>query len=70
MGNDKVFRVFLDGRNLETVSRASESSIYVGNTEYLDTTAGGTSYAVLGWNNSFVNVTKFSRLLNNRVIDK
>jgi adenosylmethionine-8-amino-7-oxononanoate aminotransferase len=55
MGNDKVFRVFLDGRNLETVSRASESSIYVGNTEYLDTTAGGTSYAVLGWNNSFVN---------------
>ena len=55
MVSDGVFRVFLDGRDLETVSRASESTIYVGNTKYLDTTAGGTSYAVLGWNNSSVN---------------
>jgi adenosylmethionine-8-amino-7-oxononanoate aminotransferase len=52
---NKLFRVFLDGRNLETVSRASESSIYVGDAKYLDTTAGGTSYAVLGWNNHSVN---------------
>jgi len=55
MVSNGVFRVFLDGRDLETVSRASESTIYVGNAKYLDTTAGGTSYAVLGWNNSSVN---------------
>jgi adenosylmethionine-8-amino-7-oxononanoate aminotransferase len=55
MDENKVFRVFLDERKLPTVSSAIGSSILVGKSEFLDTTAGGTSYAILGWNHPRVN---------------
>ena len=55
MSISKVFRVFLDNRELSTVSSASGASIMVGQSKFLDTTAGGTSYAILGWNDSRVN---------------
>lgn len=55
MSISKVFRVFLDNRELPTVSSASGASIMVGKSKFLDTTAGGTSYAILGWNDSRVN---------------
>ena len=50
-----VFRVFLDDRELPLVSGAKGSSILVGQNKFLDTTAGGTSYAILGWNDPRVN---------------
>jgi adenosylmethionine-8-amino-7-oxononanoate aminotransferase len=52
---NKVFRVFLDDRQLPSVSSATGSSILVGKSKFLDTTAGGTSYAILGWNDPRVN---------------
>lgn len=55
MDENKVFRVFLDNRQLPSVSSATGSSILVGQSKYLDTTAGGTSYAILGWNDPRVN---------------
>lgn len=55
MSESKVFRVFLDQGVLQTVSSAEGSSILVNNQRLLDTTAGGTSYAILGWNDSRVN---------------
>jgi len=55
MDENKVFRVFLDNRQLPTVSSATGSSILVGKSKFLDTTAGGTSYAILGWNDPRVN---------------
>jgi hypothetical protein len=55
MSKDKVFRVFLDNRKNPLVSRATGSSILVGKNNFLETTAGGTSYAILGWNDPRVN---------------
>jgi adenosylmethionine-8-amino-7-oxononanoate aminotransferase len=55
MDENKVFRVFLDDRQLPSVSSATGSSILVGKSKFLDTTAGGTSYAILGWNDPRVN---------------
>ena len=55
MSEDKIFRVFLDNRELPLVSGATRSSILVGQSKFLDTTAGGTSYAILGWNDPRVN---------------
>jgi adenosylmethionine-8-amino-7-oxononanoate aminotransferase len=55
VANDSTFRVFLDGRNLETVEVCYKSSVQTKNGRYLDTTAGGTSYAILGWQNEVVN---------------
>lgn len=55
MSKDKVFRVFLDNRELPLVSSATGASILVGKNNFLDTTAGGTSYAILGWNDPRVN---------------
>ena len=55
MVENNVFRVFLDDRELPLVSGAKGSSILVGQNKFLDTTAGGTSYAILGWNDPRVN---------------
>ena len=40
---------------LSNVIRASGLTIETGNGNYLDTTAGGTSYAIFGWNHPKVN---------------
>ncbi len=50
-----AFRVFLDGRVLPTVLGANLASIKTDSAEYLDTTAGGTSFSILGWNNASIN---------------
>jgi hypothetical protein len=50
-----MYSEFLDNRELPVVSGAIGSSILVGQNKFLDTTAGGTSYAILEWNDSRVN---------------
>lgn len=62
MNGNKVFRVFLDNRELPQVIAAEGSSIFVGQSKFLDTTAGGTSYAILGWNHPRVNDAVFTQL--------
>lgn len=53
--SSSIFRVFLDGRPLPIVDFASGSTVFSGGKAFLDTTGGGTSYAVLGWNHPKVN---------------
>lgn len=55
MSSDSTFRVFLDNRNLPIVDNALGSYIYSEGRKLLDTTAGGTSYAILGWGHKQVN---------------
>lgn len=50
-----VFRVFLDHRLLPNVEAANGSVICSEGRKFIDTTGGGTSYAILGWNNQEVN---------------
>jgi adenosylmethionine-8-amino-7-oxononanoate aminotransferase len=57
-----TFRVFLDGRKLPVVESARGSTIFSDSKAYLDTTGGGTSYAVLGWNHEQVNTSMLAQL--------
>ena len=54
MSTDKVF-IVLDNRELPLASGAKVSSILVGQSKFLDTTSGGTSYEILRWNSPRVN---------------
>jgi adenosylmethionine-8-amino-7-oxononanoate aminotransferase len=56
MNNSKLFRVFPNDPTPPFVEKADGIYIYTKDgKKILDTTAGGTSYAVLGWNNPEVN---------------
>lgn len=59
---DSVFRVFLDHRRLPNVEAANGSVICSEGRKFIDTTGGGTSYAILGWNHQEVNEAIKSQL--------
>jgi len=50
-----LFRVFTSYSNLPRVEKAEGNYIYSEGKRFLDLTGGGTSYAILGWNNEEVN---------------
>lgn len=55
MSSSKVFRVFPNSGSLLQADFASGSYIHSKGKKYLDLTAGGTSFAILGWSDELVN---------------
>jgi adenosylmethionine-8-amino-7-oxononanoate aminotransferase len=60
---DPLFRVFTSNTNLPLVEKAEGNYIYSEGKRFLDLTGGGTSYAILGWNNEEVNSAIKSQLV-------
>jgi len=55
MSSSKVFRVFPTPDSLPQADFASGSYIHSRGKKYLDLTAGGTSFAILGWSDEMIN---------------